>query len=149
MMDLFDPADREAIQRRLSGLHPSSPRQWGKMTAPQMLAHCSVGLEFACGDRVKKQAFLGRLLGPLVRPLVLGEKPFRQNAPTDPDFLIADERDFAEERARLAVLIEKFCVAGRSPADGRVHVFFGRLTAGQWGRLMYKHLDHHLRQFGA
>jgi len=27
--------------------------------------------------------------------------------------------------------------------------FFGKLSGKEWGELMYKHIDHHLRQFGA
>ena len=149
MQNLFDPADRSAVLQRLSSLNASSPRQWGKMDIAQMLAHCSVALEVACGDRVKKQALIGRVLAPFVRSSVLGEKPFGRNGPTDPDFKIADERDFATEGQRLAALVDRFCTRGPSAADGVVHSFCGRLTADQWGRLMYKHLDHHLRQFDA
>jgi hypothetical protein len=149
MQNLFDAADHDAILRRLSALQPSSPRQWGKMNAGQMLAHCAAALEVACGDRTKKQALIGRVLAPFVRASVLGEKPFSRNAPTDPDFKVVDERDFAAERARVAVLVGRFCSRGPSAADGLVHSFFGRLSADQWGRLMFKHLDHHLRQFSA
>lgn len=149
MQNIFDSVDREAIVRRLAGLQPDSLRQWGKMTPAQMLAHCAVALEVACGDRPKKQALLGRLVTPFIRSSILGEKPFGRNSPTDPDFVIADERDFAVERRRLTTLIDRFCERGPSAAAGQVHGFFGRLSGDEWGRLMHKHLDHHLRQFGA
>ena len=149
MQNLFDPADRDAIVNRLSNLQPTSSRQWGKMNIAQMLAHCAVALEVPCGDRVKTQALLGRVLAPFVRSSVLGEKPFSHNAPTDPDFRIAGDHDFAIEHKRLADLVARFCDRGASSADGVVHSFFGRLSGEQWGRLMYKHVDHHLRQFGA
>lgn len=149
MQNLFDADARESLVRRLSALTPSSPRHWGKMTVDQMLAHCSVALEVPCGDRVKKQRLLGRVLAPFVRSTVLGDKPFARNAPTDPDYRIADERDFEKERQRLSTLIGRFCSRGASGVDGVVHSFFGRLTGDEWGRLMYKHLDHHFRQFGA
>jgi hypothetical protein len=149
MQNLFDAADRDAILRRLAALQPTSARQWGKMNIPQMLAHCAAAMEIPCGDRVKKQALIGRVLAPFVRSSVLGDKPFSHNAPTDPDFRIVDERDFSTERQRLAALIDKFCTRGPTAVDGVVHSFFGRLNADQWGRLMYKHLDHHLRQFNA
>jgi hypothetical protein len=119
------------------------------MTVAQMLAHCAVALEVPCGDRIKTQRLLGRILAPLVRSSVLGDKPFSHNAPTDPDYRIVDVPDFATEKARLGTLIDRFCSRGPARAEGVVHSFFGRLTAAQWGRLMYKHLDHHLRQFGA
>ncbi len=149
MQTLFNVTDRDALLRRLSNLAPSSPRQWGKMNVSQMLAHCSIALEVACGDRAKTQRLFGRLLAPFVKSTVLGERPFSRNAPTDPEYKIADERDFENERARLEALVGKFCARGPAGADGLVHSFFGRLTADEWGRLMFKHLDHHLRQFSA
>ena len=149
MQNLFNPEDRDALLRRLSGLQPSSVRQWGKMNGAQMLAHCSVTLEVACGDRIKTQRLFGRVLAPFVGSSVLGAKPFTRNAPADPDSKIGDERDFEKEKARVASLVDRFFSRGPANAEGLVHSFFGRLTGDQWGRLMYKHLDHHLRQFGA
>ncbi len=149
MHTLFDPADRDAIAQRLKGLQPASPRQWGKMDAAQMLTHCSVALEVACGDRRKTQRLLGRIVAPFVKSSLLGDKPFMRNAPTDPEYRIADERDFEREKVRLSALVDRFCTRGPASAEGLVHSFFGRLTGEEWGRLMYKHLDHHLQQFGA
>lgn len=149
MQNLFDRADRDSLERRLSALQASNARQWGKMNVGQMLAHCSVALEVPCGDRVKTHSLLGRVISPFVRSAVLGPKPFTRNAPTDPDYRITDDRDFEKERARLQGLVERFCARGAAGVDGVVHSFFGRLSGEQWGRLMYKHLDHHLRQFGA
>jgi hypothetical protein len=149
MQNLFNTADRDELVRRLSTLQPSSPRQWGKMNPAQMLAHCAAALEVACGSSIKKQALIGRVLAPFVRRSVLGDKPFQRNAPTDPDFKIAGDRDFAAERTRLAALMEQFAGRGPAAAEGLVHSFFGRLTADEWARLMYKHVDHHLRQFNA
>jgi len=149
MPTLIEAADRARVLKRLSSLQPSSARRWGKMNPGQMLAHCAVALEVACGDMVMKQRLLGRLLSPFVKGSVLGEKEMRHNAPTDPTFRIVDDRNFDAERARLSFLVEKFHRRGEMAADGTVHSFFGRLTGDEWGRLMYKHLDHHLRQFNA
>jgi hypothetical protein len=84
MHDLFDAASRREILDRLDRLTPDSPRQWGKMTPAQMLAHCANALEVANGDQPKKQILIGRLFGPLVRKKFLGEAPFPHNSPTDP-----------------------------------------------------------------
>jgi len=149
MPSLYDAEARDDVLRRLSTLEPSSPRQWGKMTVAQMLAHCASALEVPCGDRVEKQAFLGRVLAPFVRPSVLGNKPMSRNAPTSPSLRISDDREFGREHERLVAIVQRFCSRGPAAADGIVHSFFGRLSADQWGRLMYKHLDHHLRQFSA
>ena len=148
MHSLFNPAGREALAHRLAALEPGSARRWGKMDPAQMLLHCAIGLETATGDRPMKQAFLGKILTPFIRRLVQGERPFRRNAPTDPTFVVSDPRDFEAERIRLATLIDRFVRRGPASAEKATHAFFGRLSGAEWGRLMHKHLDHHLRQFG-
>lgn len=148
MKTLFEPADREALLARLEVLRPDSPRQWGKMNAAQAVGHCANALETGAGVRPLKQRFIGKLLAPFVRASVLGEKPFTKNAPTDPTFVVADPRDLDRERARLLGLVQRFVERGAPAAGTATHAFFGKLTGEQWGVLMYKHIDHHLRQFG-
>ena len=148
MKSLFQPADRESLLSRIASLQPDIARQWGKMNPAQMLCHCSRALETATGDRPMKQKFIGKILAPFVRPSILGPKPFGKNAPTDPTFVVSDERDFNGERTRLTGLIERFVVRGPEAAGSATHAFFGKLSGEQWGLLMHKHIDHHLRQFG-
>lgn len=148
MHSLFVPADREALSRRLAELRPEASRQWGKMDPGQMLAHCALGLEAVLSDRPAKQVFLGKLLAPFIRGSVLGDRPFKRHAPTDATFVVADPRPFEAERLRLATVIDRFVQRGPRAVDQAVHLFFGRLSGDEWGILMYKHLDHHLRQFG-
>ena len=119
------------------------------MTPAQALRHCALALETATGDRPMKQKFIGKILAPLVRKSILGEKPFSRNGPTDPTFVVTDERDFTAERARLTELIDRFTERGQDAAGKETHAFFGKLSGKEWGELMYKHIDHHLRQFGA
>ena len=95
-----------------------------------------------------KQALIGKLLMPFFRNSILGEKPFSRNSPTDPSFVVADEREFAQERARLKELINRFVERGPAAAGQQTHAFFGKLSGAEWGELMYKHIDHHLQQFG-
>ena len=149
MRSLFEPADRKSILERLNALQTSASRQWGKMNVSQMLAHCAAAIETSTGDRPMKQAFIGKVLAPFVRSSILGEKPFGRNAPTDPTFVIRDERDFVAERKRLVDLIDRFAQRGPAETGKATHAFFGKLSGDEWGRLMYKHIDHHLQQFGA
>lgn len=148
MPSLFVPADRDALARRFAELEPGAQRQWGKMDAAQMLKHCSIALGDLLGNRPVKQLFLGKLVTPLIRGQIFGEKPFRRNSPTDPIYVVSDPQDFETERARLATFIDRVVQRGIAKTDGMVHPFFGRLSGDQWGRLIYKHFDHHLRQFG-
>ena len=149
MRILFDPADRDSLLLRLSELQGNSPREWGKMNAPQMLTHCSIALETAVGDRPMKHKLIGKLLAPFVRASVFGEKLLSRNSPTDPTFVVRDERNFEAERQRLLILVDRFCKLGPVAAGKQIHNFFGKLSGEEWGQLQYKHLDHHFRQFGA
>src|SRR5882762_5031601 len=108
MKTLFDRTDRESIRQRLGVLRPDSARQWGKMNAAQMVTHCARALETGTGDRPMKQKLIGKILMPFFRKSILGEKPFSRNGPTDPSFIVADEREFSTERQKLVDLIAKF-----------------------------------------
>jgi hypothetical protein len=149
MQSLFEASARQSILARLDALQPTNARQWGKMNPAQMLRHCSLALEAGTGDKPLKQKLIGKLLSPLVKKAILGEKPFSKNSPTDPTFVITDERDFAVEKTYLTNVVQRFCELGAASAGRQEHAFFGKLTGDEWGRLMYKHLDHHLQQFGA
>ncbi len=150
-LSLFQLANVEEIKTRLAKLTPDRERVWGTMTPAQALAHCAAGLETAVGDRIPPRGTLAdRLLGRIVKHFALGSNtPMRRNSPTTPDLLVQDQRDFPFERERLSRLIDRFVDAGPLGCTRCPHSFFGRLTPEEWGELMYKHLDHHLRQFGA
>jgi hypothetical protein len=149
MKNLFEAATVDEVKTRMLRLRPDSGRLWGKMNAAQAVAHCAAGLELAMGDRRPPQLWLGRILGWIVKPMALGsEAPMRRNSPTVPSIVVADERDLGAERDRVGALIERFAAAGPAGCTTHPHSFFGRLTPQEWAVLMYKHLDHHLRQFG-
>jgi hypothetical protein len=149
MKNLFDRANAAEIADRVRRVGPDAQRQWGKMTQAQMLAHCANGLEMALGEKTPPRLFIGRLLGGLVKKKVLrDETPFGRNSPTDPILMITDERELDTERQRLLSLVDRFSSGGPAVATKHPHSFFGRLTPDEWAVLMYKHLDHHLRQFG-
>jgi Protein of unknown function (DUF1569) len=149
MKNLFEEARVEEVKERMAQLRPDSERLWGKMNAPQALAHCSAAVEWAVGDRIPPRMFLGRIMGRIVKPMVLGnDEPMRRNSPTAKDLVVQDERDLGTERDRLRGLIVRFATGGPKGCTTHPHSFFGRLTPEEWATLMYKHLDHHLRQFG-
>ncbi|MDE3196338.1 MAG: DUF1569 domain-containing protein, partial [Acidobacteriota bacterium] len=131
-------------------LEPQTGRHWGRMTPPQMLAHCSLSMQWALGDAVPEKGPLPvRLIGRLVKPMVFrNEDPLRKNSPTAKSLIVADERDLGKERERLSALIDRFVAGGAAKCTKNPHSFFGKMTPEEWSILMYKHLDHHLRQFG-
>lgn len=149
MKNLFQTGTAEEIERRIAALKPDSPPRWGKMNVAQMVAHCSAAVELALGDRRPPRALVGRLVGRMIKPRVLGnDAPMRRNSPTVEELVVNDTRDFEIERTRLLGLITRFVTAGSNGCTDHPHSFFGRLTPNEWAILAYKHLDHHLRQFG-
>ena len=150
MKNLFDANLANQVKARLARLGPQSERHWGKMTAAQMLAHCSVSMQWAVGEVVPDKGPLPvRLMGRLVKPMVFrNENPLRKNSPTAKSLVMTDERDLGKERERLLGLIDRFVAGGAAGCTKNPHSFFGKMTPDEWAILMYKHLDHHLRQFG-
>jgi hypothetical protein len=149
MKNLHEPALVADVKARLARLQPDSPRQWGRMTPAQAVAHLSISFDAALGDVTPPRMLIGRFIGALIKPTMVGsDKPMQQGAPTVPTFVVADDRDLDTERARLSTLLDRFVDGGAAACTTKPHAFFGRMTPDQWSVLMYKHLDHHLRQFG-
>ena len=148
MKTLYEKDSADEVLSRIDRLQPAMQRQWGKMDVAQMMAHCSAALDMASGKLVLPRLFLGRILGGFVKPIYSSEKPFSRNNPSDPKLIISDQRDFAREQHELKTKVREFQQGGEAKCTSHPHPFFGPLTPYEWGRGMYKHLDHHLRQFG-
>jgi hypothetical protein len=149
MKNLFEAGRVEEVKQRIAQVRPDSERQWGKMNPAQALEHCSRGMEMALGHKTPPRVLVGRLLGWIVKPKVMeNDEPLRRNTPTAKELVVRDERDLGTERTRLCALLDRFAAAGPAGCTTHPHAFFGRLTPEEWSILMYKHLDHHLRQFG-
>jgi hypothetical protein len=149
MKNLWQAETVEEVKSRISYLRPDTPRLWGKMTPAQAIAHCTMGMELALGERRPPRMFIGRLIGGIIKPMAFKEsEPMRRNSPTIPGFVVSDDRDLAAECEKLSCIIDRFAVAGPAGCTNHPHSFFGRLTPDEWSYWMYKHIDHHLRQFG-
>jgi hypothetical protein len=119
------------------------------MTAAQAVEHCSRGFELALGERLPPRIFMGRIIGGMVKSKVMGDdEPLRRNSPSVQGLIVNDERNLKMEQERLCGMIDRFGAAGPGGCTAHPHSFFGRLTPDEWAILMYKHMDHHLRQFG-
>lgn len=136
---------------RIGKLTPDSQRLWGKMDVAKMLAHCCVTYEmvYEPGRHPKPNPLMGLILKYLVKRSVTGEKPFKKNNPTAPQFIMKTDKDFDAERRRLIEFVKRTQELGEGEFEGKVSDSFGRLTAAEWNNMFYKHLDHHLTQFGA
>ncbi len=149
MKNLFDKAAYEEMTSRIHSLSPQSQRQWGKMNVAQMLAHCKEAFKVPLSNKKMPRMFIGLLLGWAFKKKLYSNEPWKHNLPTAPNFIIKDERDFEKEKKELAAMIDQFHNAGPGNVGKYPHPMFGSFTAEQWGQSMYKHLDHHLMQFGA
>lgn len=149
MKNLFEQQTVDEVLSRLDNLRPDSKHLWGKMSVSQMLAHCQVPMEVALGERTSKQRFIGKLFGRMAKRKLMSDGEFKKNLPTDSSFMVKDDRNFLEEKERLQVLVQRFPSINADSLVTREHPFFGRMTREEWGILSYRHLDHHLKQFGA
>ncbi|MBK9471875.1 MAG: hypothetical protein IPO18_06270 [bacterium] len=99
------------------------------------------------GNHRKPNPLMRLMLGLMVKKAVVSDKPYRHNSPTGGGFLVRDTRDFAAERDRLITYLQRTQQLGGNHFDGLESPSSGPLTR-QWSNLFYKHLDHHLGQFG-
>lgn len=144
--NLFDPAVKQEILVRINKLTPESKALWGKMNVSQMLAHLQVPIGVADGTQKLKRTLFGRIVGPMVKQTLYNDKPFKRNLPTDPSFVMVNsEKDFETEKQKLLSIVSNFSEA---TIVNETHTFFGKLTREQWSKGTWKHLDHHLQQFG-
>ena len=143
--NMFDPAVKQDIIDRINKLTPQTQRLWGKMNVEQMLAHVQLPISCAYGTHQVKGSFILKLLGPLFKGVLYNEKPYKQGLPTDPTYIVAGSKNFDAEKQILLELVNKF-----SPETVVLenHPIWGKITKEQWGKSTWKHLDHHLKQFG-
>ena len=145
MPTLLDPTDRAAMVERLRSLSPSDQAQWGTLDAPRMLCHVSDQLRVALGDI--PATFRGTFLSKSVLKWLVIRTPFQAppgKVQTVPEMLLTKPAAWSDDLQAGVALIDR---VGRGDGNA-IHPGFGRLSAAEWGALGWKHLDHHLRQFG-
>lgn len=148
MRSVLSEKDREALGRRIASLTPASSARWGRMTVDRMLAHLSQSARMALGELpVKARGKRAFQVFPL-KHLILHVLPFPKGAPTAPELLAAPPASVEDGKQALLELLARLG-SGPREGSGPTHPLFGPLSWPEWGALVYKHSDHHLRQFGA
>lgn len=149
MKMIFDKEETQKLIDRINLLSPKSERIWGTMSVDQMLAHCNVAYTMVYDDTITKpDAFKKWLLKTFVKNVVVGDKPYKRSAQTAAEFIIEGTRDFQFEKEKLCANLLKTQQLGADYFDNKESHSFGKLKAAEWHNLFYKHLDHHLKQFG-
>ncbi len=149
MKDIFAKEIVEEITARVNKLTPQSQPLWGTMNVAQMLAHCNVTYEIEYDNIHPKPGAIQRFfIKTFVKKIVVGVKPYKKNQRTAPMFLVSSEQDFEKQKGRLLAYINKTAELGRAYFAGKENQAFGKLSAEEWNNMFYKHLDHHLSQFG-
>ena len=150
MKNLFDRKDTDEVIARINKLTPDTEKLWGSMSPAQMLAHCNVTYEmiYEPGKHSKPKGLMKYILKKFVKPMVVGDKPYRKNGKTAPAFVVNTKKDFETEKKRLIDYLIKTQELGPNHFEGRESHSFGALSLKEWQTMFYKHLDHHLSQFG-
>jgi hypothetical protein len=149
MKNIFEKSTTEEIISRIAKLNPTKERLWGKMSVDQMLAHCNVTYEMVYeNNHAQPNPIMKLILKMFVKNGVVGEKPYKHGLPTASQFLIKEAKDFEKEKKRLVNYLQKTQELGESHFHNKESLSFGKLTKQEWNNMFYKHLDHHLSQFG-
>jgi hypothetical protein len=149
MKNVFTPDTTTELTQRINKLTPETKPLWGKMSVSQMLAHCNVAYEMVYDDKHPKPGAIKKfILKTFVKNVVVNEKPYKQGSPTSPEFRVADDKNFEAEKNRLIGYIHKTEKLGEAHFEGRESHSFGSLKSKEWNNMFYKHLHHHLSQFG-
>ncbi len=151
MKDIFNPNTIAEFKTRINTISADSSAQWGKMNVYQMLKHCTENDKMLVGERQFKRLFIGRIFGKMaLRSSIKDDAPLSHNSPTHPDLIIKEENgDIEAQKQEWISVLEGFHTKPSSSFENFVHPFFGKMTPAQISTFAYKHIDHHLRQFGA
>lgn len=146
MENIFDINTHNNVMERINSLTENSKAQWGKMSVDQMLHHCQGPLNIILNKNTYglKPSWFARTF---FKKSMYSDKLWNKNLPTLKAFRETKSYDFEEEKTKLSELIMEL-VTLRDRKEWQEHPTFGYFTSEQWGKMHYKHLDHHLRQFG-
>lgn len=152
MKTIFNTSTSADLQRRIAALSPNTAPLWGKMNAVQMVVHCTKSEEMYLCDTQYDRLFIGKLFGKMaLKGMLKDEKPTKPNQPTHKLFkgdALKMDSGFEGQKQKWISLIEEYGKRPKENYQGFSHPFFGPMTHEQIGQAAYKHIDHHLRQFG-
>ena len=148
--NIFTQSVSDKLIDRINHLTSTTTPVWGKMTVSQMMARCNVSYEMAFEDKhPKPNFFMGFILKTFIKKALVDDvTPYKKNSPTAPAFIINEEKNFEIEKKKLIDYLKKSVELGKKYFNGKESLSFGKMSATEWNNLFYKHIDHHLMQFG-
>lgn len=147
--NLLDESTYEECLKRLDTITSETNPVWGSMTAAQMMAHCCEVQDVANGKDLDRTPLIARLMKGWIKKMVLDAQPYKEGTHTHPQYIQKGEKDFEAEKARLLNSLDTFFNYDKEVLSEIKHPLFGTMTLEEKGWAMYKHIDHHLRQFNA
>lgn len=150
MKSIFNQSEQQEIVSRIYKLSENSSPHWGKMTAGQMCLHCATVLDVHAGViKEDKPPFFVKLLRPMMRKVIFGDKAYPKNSPTSSQFKMLEETDFHSGKQKLLDSLDYFTnPENKEKIIEHPSRVFGKLTEEEKGWAQYKHINHHLKQFG-
>lgn len=146
MKSLFESETCQEILQRIENLRDHTQPEWGKMTVGQMAWHCQIPLRVAVKNKPPRKK-PNPLITFFFKKSLYNDRPWRKNLPTASFAKAREPRELNEELPKLKQLVQEVH-ALKDRSEWHPHPLFGTMTPEQWGKMQYKHLDHHLTQFG-
>ncbi|MBS1752364.1 MAG: DUF1569 domain-containing protein [Bacteroidetes bacterium] len=138
----------DSIIERIKKLQPGNKAVWGKMNATEMLLHANLCNEeiFTSVSSRRSTSFKQYLLRIIALYLAPHFKKGIKGDSLKETTGKIETLKFEEQKEKFIALIKKF-PEYKQPIR-LFHIAFGNLSTREWGIAAYKHMDHHLRQFG-
>lgn len=149
MKGIFNNQTINELKVRINQLDAKATPAWGKMNIFQMLKHCTENERMMVREKRYKRRFIGRIFGKMaLKASIKDDAALAKNSPTHPALIFTGTGDVNQQKQLWIDLLEKYPTKQSRDYTDFVHPFFGKMDSTQISRLAYKHIDHHLRQFG-
>ncbi len=149
MRDIFHPQTVADLKTRINNINSNAEAQWGKMNVYQMLKHCTENEKLLLREKKFRRIFMGRIFGKMaLKSNIKDDNPMDKNNPTHPELKITGTGNVETEKQLWITLLDQYLTKKAADYTDFVHPFFGKMNSEQVSRFAFKHIDHHLRQFG-
>lgn len=149
MKSIFNQSTISEFKTRINNISEETTAQWGKMNVYQMLKHCTENDKMLTGERKFRRLLIGRIFGQTsLQTSTKNGEPLSHNSPTHPELIIKGTGDIVSQKQEWLSVLDGYYTKPNTTFENFVHPFFGKMTPEQISIFAYKHIDHHLRQFG-